>query len=133
MNDNMSKKDEVNDIREKMESIRREKQKREEQIDVGNVETIARVQKLMTPIIKAFIKEDRSLNIQSSDLRSFYIGYGLFRVCRVSIFSSSTDSIRIHLESDTDVVSNVYEGDFNEKAIESSVKDALLKWYTSLF
>lgn len=129
----MRKKEEANEIRDKMESIRKEKQKPDAPSPVDNMDAIESTQKLLEPIIDAFIKEDRSLHLQSSDARNFYIGYGYLHVCRVCISSVHSDSVRVHLESDRLGLFHVYAGEVNDEAIETSVKNALLEWYRSLF
>lgn len=132
----MSKKDDVEDIRAKMESIRKQKEKSREPAVSGNANTLESINQLIMPTVEAFVKQDRSLAVQYSDIQDIFIAYGFHKVCRLSI-STQGDRVEIDIQHDSGMKTPIYSGNYGkknlEKQIKESVKEGLLQWYTSLF
>lgn len=97
----------------------------------GDQDSLQKVSEIVKSAVDDFVKEDRSLLLQSNDLANFFISYGFNYVCRIWISSATAKSTEILMQGQS--ASRLYSGEIQEKAIEKAIKNALLQWYSSLF
>lgn len=126
----MSEKEQIDDLQERMKTLRnlREKKRVEDPGNSDMQELMSSVRATIKPIVRAFVKEDRSLMIQSMDNRCVFIGYGYHTVCRIIMSATNSTTVNIQLESDAGT-EHVYSGVLDKEKLQTSVKDALLRWY----
>ena len=131
---NAKKNGNFDDLHARMEQIQNNRLNKntERESRNGSTEIIMQVKSLVWPVIHAFIDNDRSLFLQSTDSNSFFVSFGYSHVIHVSITASSEETVVIMLQSDFQS-HTVYSGGFNQRDIEEAVKTSLLSWYENLF
>jgi hypothetical protein len=107
--------------------------RKKERLVQANSDRAESVRAAIETVVQTFVKGDRAIEIQSSDLSGFYLSYGYLYVCRVFFSAADDNHVIVALQKDAGDESTVYSGSFNKLKIQSAVKEALLDWYTSLF
>lgn len=98
----MSEKDEFKKFREKLLKVKTERESKNqwESDEQGNI-VIERAKTAIMPVIKTFVDIDPFLELQSSNLRWFYISYANTKICGISILTSG-DTIHVDILHDSE-------------------------------
>lgn len=138
----MENQDSLKQFIEQMQKVKDEELKKQESLRRGSDsqiddETIKQVLSLVRPIVEAFVKSDRLIQIQKNPSERFH-GYHLVYakiknlVLRINDSSSSIEILAVMHDTVNSEDLTVYSGTFDPESIKQSIQETLLKWYRML-